>query len=376
MIDKLVLRCAFTDQLMTKIESLNIPMEASIDVDGEVIDLRHAWERIPSSYAPMAFKVFDFRDSAKEGEVFVEIKASPAKLMQGHNIFGSDDLRSCALSLIELLADTYPLCFSELNQKTWEVVEADITYFSRLTDQREVHQFINALQNVSSGQTKSRTGYSGTAYFGKKNSRLKSIKVYDKQGEVTEYLKKLQKQGDTNDLIKCYTPELIEFTKGMVRWEVTLKKRWFERRKIPTKLTRLIHQFNPITYWTEATKDIFKSLEGEEMRIIKDDQVKEKLRTKYPTINKKTNNITYGKADSIYRTYRTIKSEGWQEALNSMSRATFYKHVNFIIDIGISKIYLQNLKGDGLVCEVIPFVRFLEVKFEQQFPENYQPVAA
>jgi II/X family phage/plasmid replication protein len=112
------------------------------------------------------------------------------------------------------------------------------------------------------------------------------------------------------------------------------------------------------------------------MRIIKDDKVKAKLREKYPTINKKTGNITYGKADSIYRTYRAIKSEGWHEALNSMSRAAFYKHVNFIIDIGISKIHLQNLKGDGLACEVIPFVRFLEVKFDQQFPENYKPIAA
>jgi len=376
MIDKLVLRCAFSDQIMVKIEELDIPMEASIAADGEVYDLRHAWEKIPSSYAPMAFKVFDFRDSAKEGTAFIEIKASPAKIMQGHNVFGSDDLKLCALALIELLCETYPLCFSELDQATWEVVEVDITYFSRLKDQRETHQFINALQNVSSGQTKSRTGYSGTAYFGKKNSRLKSIKVYDKEGEVNEYLKKLEKQGDTSDLMKFYTPELIEFTKGMVRWEVTLKKRWFERRKIPTQLTRFIHQFNPINYWTEATKDIFKSLEGEEMRIIKDDKVKEKLRSKYPTINKNTNNITYGKADSIYRTYRAIKSEGWQEALNSMSRATFYKHVNFIIDSGISKIYLQNLKGDGLACEVIPFVRFLEVKFEQQFPDNYQSIAA
>jgi len=29
-----------------------------------------------------------------------------------------------------------------------------------------------------------------------------------------------------------------------------------------------------------------------------------------------------------------------------------------------------------LACEVIPLVRFLEVKFEQQLPENYQPIAA
>ncbi len=351
-------------------------MEASIAADGDVYDLRHAWEKIPSSYAPMAFKVFDFRNSMKEGSAFVEIKASPAKIMQGHNIFGSDDVKACALSLIELLADTYPLCFSELDQSSWEVVEVDITYFSRLKDQRETNQFINALQNVSSGQTKSRTGYSGTAYFGKKNSRLKSIKVYDKEGEVGQYLKKLEKQGDTDKLLKFYTPELIEFTKGMVRWEVTLKKRWFDRRQISTKLTRFIHQFTPINYWKEATKDIFKSLEGEEMRVIKDDKIKEKLRKKYLTINKNTGNITYGKADSIYRTYRAIKSEGWSEALNSMSRATFYKHVNFILDIGISKIYLQNLKGDGLACEVIPFIRFLEVKFEQQFPENYLLIAA
>jgi II/X family phage/plasmid replication protein len=369
LIDMLVLRCSFLDQAGFSIAKARIPLEASVSPTGETFDLRHSWEKIPSSLSSLAFKVFDFRASSLDefGEAFIEIKASPAKLMQGHNLYGSDNLKECGLFLIQLLAETYPHCFNLLDQSSWDVASLDITYFSRLEDKRQVNQFIDALQSVSSGQTRARTGYSGTAYFGKKNSRLKSIKVYCKESEVEHFLKTA-----SSSQKEVHTEELLAFSLGMVRWEATIKHRWLERRGINTKFIHFIKNFNPQELWREATKDLFKALEGKEMRIVKDDKIKEQLRDQFPTINARSGKITFGKSDAIYRTYRMIKSEGFKEAALNMSSTTFYRHVSALLEIGLSKIYLQNLNGDGLSCEVLPFVRFLEVKFDSQYPDLSQ----
>jgi len=157
MIDKLVLRCDFAkvfhlhrgfDFPHFNLKELKIPLEISLDADGEETNLRHPWESIPSSHAGLAFKVFDYRYNALEA-FYIEIKASPAKLMQGHNIYGSSNFNECALFMIELLCNTYPDLFGYLDIQSWRLVEIDLTYFSRADDDHQALQFINALQNVS-----------------------------------------------------------------------------------------------------------------------------------------------------------------------------------------------------------------------------------
>ena len=392
MIDMLVLRCSirtdievtytsfgspiFTDNNnFLDIRKLEIPLECSIDTDGMTHNLRHVWEKIPSHFSNLAFKVFDLRD-AKDPAFYIEIKASPAKIMQGHNICGSDDLRACSLSLIEVLYQTYPTLSDYLEEglKAWKVAHVDITYHSHAKNEHEADMFINALGLVRQGQTKARTGYSGTVYFGKKNSRIKKIKVYNKYKEIIEFMKSIERAGDPNNILAIYTEELKGWARGMVRWEVSLKSRWFQRRGISTNLVEMIKQFKPIDYWKEATSDLFTALEGEEMRILQDDKILDKLRAVFFTINSKTGNITYGKANAAYRTFRAIKTEGYDVVFNSetISRSSFYSHLSMLKDIGISRIVMQNLKGDGLGAEVIPFIRYVTVDFGNQFPPNYQ----
>jgi len=383
MIDMLVLRCPIQDKIdvtykssgmpvytdrtdLLKLDDLQVPLECSIDVDGEVDNLRHAWESIPSSFGSLAMKIFDFRHS-KEPSFFVEIKASPAKIMQGHNIYGSEDLLECSMALLELLYMTYPTLSGYLNHAHWEVFQVDVTYHSKCASSRDAEQFINALQNVSCGQTRSRTGYAGTAYFGKKNSRIKKNKVYDKLKEVLNFLSSEKKRADSK-VLHIYTDELIEWCEGMIRWEASLKSRWFQRRGIPTNLKKMIEVFEPRQYWKMATADIFKALEGKEMRLIKDNDIKQQLHDKFFTVSAKTGKTSFNKANAAYRTFRAIKSEGFIEAKETITSSTFYRHLEMLHDIGMSRALLQNLKGDGLSCEVIPFIRYIEVKFNEQIP--------
>ena len=395
MIDMLVLRCPIQQKFETtfnergipvitevqrdhlQLSDLKIPLEASLDVDGEQLGTVHRWEKIPSSYAHMAFKVFDFRGSSNKDmqDFYIEIKASPAKLMQGHNLYGSDHLGDCAYPMIELLYKTYPDLADYLEPKYWTVEQVDITYHSWCKTENEALQLVNALQNVSNGQTRARTGFAGTAYFGKSNSRIKKIKVYVKLLEVLNYLAKVKQAGDKKGILSIYSQSLLDWAKGMVRWEASLKTRWFERRGISNNLIELCKVFDAQRYWKESTLDIFKALEGKEMRIIKDENIEKQLKDKFPTVNARSGKITYGKAMSAYNVYRGIKSQGWIETRRTTSDCKFWGAVEMLHECGLSKAVLQNLQGDGLKCEVIPFIRYIEINFNEQFPAFAKRVA-
>ncbi len=244
MIDKLVLRCDFAKTVMLQdgsktwslfpLAALGVPIEQSIDANGQVFNTRHPWDSIPSSYESMAFKIFDNRTDCSKSfsHFFIEIKVSPAKLMQGHNVYGSDDIYDCSMRMIELLMVTYPQLGDYLDHTTWYLAQIDITYSSRAASDSDARLFISSLKNVSKGQTKSRTGFDTTAYFGKKNSRLKKIKVYLKSAEVNETVKKNQHRKDGDIYNEVFTPELLSFSEGLIRWEVSLYHRYFERMNI------------------------------------------------------------------------------------------------------------------------------------------------
>jgi II/X family phage/plasmid replication protein len=379
MIDKLTLRCQFKtlrdlgDLKFTnltypvfKLEDLKIPLDVSLDKDGDVMNTRHPWESIPSSFEGMAFKVFDFRCTELD-KFYIEIKASPAKLMFGHNLFGSSDFEECAMFMINLLCSTYPQLVERLNMRTWFLANVDLTFFSRADTNVEATQFINALSNVSFGQTKSRTGYNGTAYFGQKNSRLKKIKVYAKYAETVEVLKKNPKSADVID------EGLLDWSSGMIRWEVTLTSRYLERLGVKCDFLNLFESNSltkdkQIELWCNATADLFKSLDGKEMKVMNDKEVKELLRAKFSKIGK-TGKVSYVAADSVFTTYRLLQIDGWEVTKATLSNDKFYRHVRMLTEVGLSRIHLQNLKGMEK-SNVIPFIRFIGVDFGAQLPEG------
>ena len=135
--------------------SLDIPL-ASRSVnkndDGSISAsaLFHPFESVPTHYTGMALKVFF--DSAYAP--YVQIKASPAKLLQGHNVFGSDDIEQGAAEMLGFLHLAYPLLsrMLEINQ-AW-VSHIDVTYSARLKDEFTAKKVLQFLSNVSNGQTR------------------------------------------------------------------------------------------------------------------------------------------------------------------------------------------------------------------------------
>ena len=390
MIDKLVLRCDFLKQWFPaqncfdfptfKIHELGIPLDVSLDADGEIMNVRHPWERIPSSFEGMAFKVFDTRykggKNGKNEAFFIEIKASPAKLMQGHNVFGSVDFCDCALRLIVLLCSKYPVLASKLDFSSWSLVQIDVTYASRAKNDKEAKRFINALGKVSSGQIKSSTtDYDGTAYFGKKNSRLKKVKVYAKHPEVLATIKKNGKKKDAFE----YSEQLLEFSKGMIRWELSLYHRYFKRAGIPCELSEIIEQgffFSPQmlrSFWRNGLSQLFKALEGQEMKIVDNNAVLEALRAQFSKTSLKTGKISTAFADSVFRTYLFIREKGWENTKSLMAINTFNVHVRTLCQCGLSRAALQNMNGLDDGSKIVSFAEFMHVDFDAQHPDWFVP---
>ena len=84
--------------------SLEIPLAARAvykDDEGKEHNsaLFHPFERVPTHFTGMAMKVFFDSTYAP----YVQIKASPAKLIQGHNVFGSDSIEQGAMEMIGFL---------------------------------------------------------------------------------------------------------------------------------------------------------------------------------------------------------------------------------------------------------------------------------
>jgi II/X family phage/plasmid replication protein len=294
--------------------------------------------------------------------------------MQGHNIFGSVDFCDCALRLIVLLCKTYPFLASKLNFSAWHLAQIDVTYSSRAKNDKEAKRFINALGKVSSGQTKSQTGYDGTAYFGKKNSRLKKIKVYAKHSEVLATIKKNEKKKDAFE----YSKQLLDFSKGLIRWEVSLYHRYFERMGIYCCLSDII-QNNSFSdeklrhFWGLGTADLFKALKGQEMKVVDDNAVLDTLRAQFSKTSEKTGKISTVLADSVYRTYSSLRRDGWDATKSLMHIRNFNKHIKILCECGLSRAALQNMNGLDDGTKMVSFADFMDVDFDVQHPDWFVP---
>lgn len=362
------------------------------------------WESIPSSYSGLAFNLHDYRDSDLAVKlncpVYLEFHASPAKLLQGHNIFGSDDIVSCKDVLLDVLLSAYPLLSKFFDFDNLFIASLDITYFSRADSEAEAILFLTALEGVSRGQTKARTGFKGaTCYFGSARSKLKKLKVYGKYQEVMAAVTKLQNSLKSIDqdkaiipfhkikdfnLLKIFTQELLDFTQGMIRWEATIKSDWLRERGYSLHFNTFIEQFDPHKLWQESFKDLFFLLESKSMTIndYSEDNIREQLRERFVTYDKH-GKPRYTNAENAFKTFMLIKECGFIKAMgmyrvNTSTRSNqlqqkWYHHLQMFRDIGLTDIYLQGFKdGEDSTSKVVPLLIFSKVDFSAQFPHFYK----
>lgn len=410
MIDKLTLRiplnekvCVVTDDgkaepNFDELLKLGIRMQArdvAIDpstMQKSVSSLSVPYESIPSSNSTVATKIFS---SNQYTWPFLEVKASPAKALQGHNLFGFESISTCAQELLESVWFAYPDLVDYLDFHLTECVEIDATYFFRAESQNIATQIIEFLRNVSQGQTRvSRKSTETTIYWniaadGKQTGKHKSLKVYLKHAEYINELNELKRLEKKNNLTEPQKqklkvmddPKLVEFSLNMVRFEATIKKRMMQKFGIPTLLTELIqyqkrydsnrnHSNTMIqALHKEAFKDVFKALGKKTMKLHKDSEIKKALRKRFATTTPK-GKVSYNRADKAFNLYQMMKVLGWEATKESYTESTFYRHLTDLTSV-VSRAQLQNM--DGNKSNVVPFIKYVEIDFKAQTPAGYKP---
>jgi len=340
--------------------------------------LFHPFESVPTHYTGMAMKVF-FDSSF---EPYVQIKASPAKLLQGHNVFGSDNIEQGAMEMIGFLHEAYPLLARMLDWPRAWVSHIDVTYSARLKDQNTAKKVLDFLSNVSNGQTRlSNKRFDSSVYWGGQTSRLVNHKCYMKHDEFIAQFEEYKQLAKKNDKAAqrvvdvMSNSDLINWTVGLLRFESRLKKRWLERNDIPTNLFELIkfQRSNPDllqTLWNKATHSIFEALRGQTMKLTDDTSVLETIE-RSEVVMTKSGKVSLTKVRNLFAMFCLIREKGFDEIKNNYGKSQFYNLISQLCECGFSKAYLQNLH-DEKASNIIPFVKLVEIDFNQQLPNWYE----
>lgn len=335
-----------------------------VDTEGNLIPMEIfcPWESLASSHAGLAIKAFH-QGNGKLSWPYLEIKASPAKLAQGHNVYGTDAVRPCVENMLYVLSVHYPDIQPLIDIYHARVTSIDITYSVNIPFENHRQGLIDALRYVSKGQTKNRgDSYETTVYFGSKKSRLKRIKVYLKGPELQRDIEDRKRRNLT-----LPPASVVTAAQNLVRFELTLKKDWFERRAIPVRLGAFLTYFEDPSRlrvaYDEGCKDLFDSLKGEVVKVTSDKDVMAAL--------EKVHGNTRGRVSRLMGFYQALKAVGFDNLKAQYPDRSFRRYISDLEAAGFSRSHLCSLhqtKG----ATVIAFPQLITAKMlEEPAPDHY-----
>lgn len=361
---------------------LAVPSYLKRDFDGKITygELKHPFEKVPSSFASMAIKFY--ATNVANTHPYIALNAS-CKILQGHNAYGGESIYNMVCEMLTLLQGYYPAFFACLDIPNATVSRLDSTYSVELAHERLVQPCIRFIGKISHGHRRNdtdRRDFYNTVYFGGKTSRLGGAKVYGKHHQLQDEfndLSKKAKRGCTESAKKLdiFTDELMSYSSRLLRFESSTKRRHLERQGIPTNLWQLVdyqHQHPNMLcdLWRHWFNPILEAMKGEVMNHTDDNEIYDLCMTKLVSTTN-SGKVTYTRAKNAYKFYKLIKQMGYVEVKGLYSSSQFNNLVKSLVDIGIPKAVLQNLQSDkGMV---IPMVELLNLNFDKQAPDGYVP---
>ena len=346
--------------------------------DGQTItgDLYHPYEALPSDYTDMAVK---FYTNTMNTVPYVELKASPLKLLQGHNVFGFESIELGAFHMLGMFFEAFPKLSGILDVDNTEVLCLDTTYLFRLPHQNMVQPVLDYMANLASGHRKARqVKYENYITWGNDAASVRP-KAYGKFEEVKSQLNKIQKQADKgcqrSKALVCAMHDALPFANAVLRLEARITKTYLTKNGFPSNLFELINfqREQPellLRLWHVAFDPILDTMKGKYMNFSSDGEILDLLKSKLVTYTK-TGKPSYTKAMNAMKFYSLVRQLGLQATKSIYSNAQFHKSLNSLLECDISKSHLQNLAKNPN-GKVIPFVRMFELKMSEQLPQDYQ----
>ncbi len=268
-------------------------------------------------------------DDREEGTIsHILLSGNPSKFLQGHNIFGSDDLLS-------LVADTYlevmkilninvnPIDYKFVKEGEYPLKMVDINYSYELPVRADVLSVIRSLEFKSKTRHGRPSMKGGTLYWGKSSARW-ALKAYSKGEEIEAKNHQLPAE--------LKSTKLAEWADNKLRLELRLKSKEMQEIGIlkASDLTSDTAQklFNEYVRRINMTEQIALSDD-------KELEIPRKLKSTY---------ILWKNGDDL----RSV-----------LPKATYYRHRKDMLGYGINIDLRQDTSPTR---NVIPLIRILEAK--------------
>ncbi|KCX87468.1 phage/plasmid replication family protein [Acinetobacter baumannii 15827] len=313
-------------------------------------ELYHPFESLPSDYTDMAMKFYTHTINRTP---YVEIKASPLKLLQGHNVYGFESIELGSDHMLGMLLEAFPQLAPILDLANTEVLHLDTTYLFRLPHQNMVQPTLDYMANLASGHRKARQiKYENYITWGNDGASIRT-KAYGKFEEVKSQLHKLQKQADKGCMrsksLVIAMNDALPFANAVLRLEARICKTYLTKNGYPSNLFQLIKLQHEqpellLRLWHVAFDPILKTMEGEYMNFASDDELEALLKSKLVTYTKK-GNPSYTKAYNAFDFYRSLRIDGYKKVKSRHLESRFYKRerelISLVLAVLIYRIYIK-----------------------------------
>ncbi len=380
---------------MTEIAARGIVMKSAIHIDeyGELSlsSLKHDWDSLPSSFTGIGFKIY--QASGYRNIACVELQASPAKVMQGHNVYGTDSFFNGAVFMLEALKTAQPELAKMLDFNLVDVYRFDSTYSVQLESRDVLLACLKSLSQVSHKYLRpsSQGDYETTIYFNRNSKnpnvgRTTSLCIYSKLDEVKTQLEELKKKRTKertpryDHVINELSSDLLQdFAQNRLRFEGRFKTRWFEKHEIPKNLWDFIdyieafEKTSDIPFmqwaWQDAMKDLLAAIGDEEISVLNDHKIRDLLHQAFDTIDT-AGRVRSSKARNLFRVYDSLKHNTYIQVKETMSKSSFYRAITDLQEIGLTKAQLQTLHEGS---ERVNMGQVIQFDFQNQTPKGYKP---
>jgi II/X family phage/plasmid replication protein len=152
----------------------------------------------------------------------IQVSGNPAKWLQGHNLFGTNDLKALMAAffsqLYELMADeglnpTIEQC-DRITEGRYTISRVDINETWHLKNQYDVKAWIRAAGEKMSMPYRGKGVFSGDTLYWGKGSKYYYLKCYSKGDEINS------KKSNFPDALR--TPQMLEYADRALRLELVL----------------------------------------------------------------------------------------------------------------------------------------------------------
>lgn len=258
----------------------------------------------------------------------LHFSGNPSKFLQGHNVFGSDDLVSLMLDTYMKIVKSLKLTptlqdYSAIKSGDYELKMVDINHSFVLPSRADVLAWIRAAEFKSKTRHGRPTMTGGTLYWGKKSLRW-ALKCYSKGQEIEAPKHKLPYELQHTDI--------ASWAENKLRIELRLKRKELTNLNIEKAKDLTIKRTN------ELFNMYLRKLEmNEQIALSTEEQLK----------------LPRG----LQSTYLHWKDG--QDLRAILSKNTFYKHRRELLKYGLD-ITIRPEKNSS--SNVIPLIRILEAK--------------